>query len=196
MTRFTPGMEALDYGRLPIGRRERCLLPTALGALEFEYDVAVVFGGSPARIEAGDGVEDRLEADRHAQGSCGGALLVLAGSASGAPRRGCDAHLTTDVHACTFMDMTLRTSSSRLKAKLGQYMRVVRSGKEVVVTDRDEPVARLIPYREQPPVAGAEPQVAQPRDPGAPPLGEVAVQAIRYRGRSTISLLLEDRSRR
>ena len=45
-------MEALDYGRLPIGRRERCLLPTALGALEFEYDVAVVFGGSPARIEA------------------------------------------------------------------------------------------------------------------------------------------------
>ncbi|OFX25886.1 MAG: hypothetical protein A2V77_09695 [Anaeromyxobacter sp. RBG_16_69_14] len=94
------------------------------------------------------------------------------------------------------MDMILRTSSSRLKAKLGQYMRAVRSGKEVVVTDRDQPVARLVPYRDQPPVAGEELQIAQPRDPGAPPLGEVAVQAIGFRGRSTTSSLLEDRSRR
>jgi len=94
------------------------------------------------------------------------------------------------------MGMTLRTSSSRLKAKLGQYMRAVRSGKEVVVTDRDQPVARLIPYREQQPIEGEELQIAQPRDPGAPPLGDVSVQAIRYRGRSTTSLLLDDSARR
>jgi prevent-host-death family protein len=94
------------------------------------------------------------------------------------------------------MDMTLRTSSSRLKAKMGQYMRAVRAGKEVVVTDRDRPVARLLPYDERSPGAREEPEVALPKDPAAPPLGEVEVQAIRYRGRSTASLLAEDRNRR
>jgi prevent-host-death family protein len=104
--------------------------------------------------------------------------------------------LTLNVHPCTSKDMTLRTSSSRFKAKLGQYMRAVRSGKEVVVTDRDEPVARLVPYRERPPGPAGEPPIAQARDPAAPPLGQVEVRAIHYRGRSTTSLLTEDRGRR
>ncbi len=94
------------------------------------------------------------------------------------------------------MDMKLRTSSSRLKAKLGQYMRAVRAGGEVVVTDRDEPVARLVPFAERPGAAEEEPAIAQPREPGAPPLGEIEVKAIRYRGRSTTALLEEDRKRR
>jgi prevent-host-death family protein len=92
------------------------------------------------------------------------------------------------------MYMTIRTSASRLKAKLGQYMRAVRSGKDVVITDRDEPVARLVPYREQ--LAPDEPLVERPRDPAAPPLGDIDVQPIRYRGKSTTSLLAEDRRRR
>ena len=94
------------------------------------------------------------------------------------------------------MDMTIRTSSSRLKAKMGQYMRAVRSGKEVVVTDRDEPVARLVPYREPAAVADDEPVLERPRDPAAPALGEVEVRAIRYRGKSTTALLAKDRRRR
>ena len=94
------------------------------------------------------------------------------------------------------MDMILRTSSTRLKAKLGQYMRAIRAGKEVVVTDRDQPVARLLPYRERPSEGTEVLEVAQPRDPTAPPLGQVEVQPIRYRGRSTTTLLAADRGRR
>jgi prevent-host-death family protein len=42
------------------------------------------------------------------------------------------------------MSMT-KISSSHLKANLGRYLRHVRAGKELVVTDRDVPVARLVP---------------------------------------------------
>lgn len=91
--------------------------------------------------------------------------------------------------------MKHRTSSSRLKAKLGRYMRAVRAGEEVVVTDREEPVARLVPYR----VDDAKPDplpVSKPVDPTEPPLGEVDVRPIKYRGRSTTSILADDRKRR
>jgi prevent-host-death family protein len=33
-----------------------------------------------------------------------------------------------------------------LKAKLSEYLRIARKGGEVVVMDRDQPVARLVPY--------------------------------------------------
>jgi prevent-host-death family protein len=94
------------------------------------------------------------------------------------------------------MTMTIRTSSSQFKAKMGQYMRAVRAGKEIVITDRDQPIARLLPYRER---AGREPErpaVASPRDPASPPLGQLEVSAIAYRGPSTTSVLAEDRARR
>ncbi|MGB8930288.1 MAG: type II toxin-antitoxin system prevent-host-death family antitoxin [Anaeromyxobacteraceae bacterium] len=92
--------------------------------------------------------------------------------------------------------MTRRASSSRLKARLGQYMRAVRAGAEIVVTDRDLPVARLVPYV----VRDGEPMdpvpVAIPRETGAPEAGRVVVRPIEYRGRSTTRLLEEDRKRR
>jgi prevent-host-death family protein len=92
------------------------------------------------------------------------------------------------------MDMKQRTSASRLKARLGQYLRSVRAGGEVVVTDRDQPVARIVPWRE--PLEPVDPlPVASPRDPGSP-FSELAVRPIRYRGRSTTRLLAEDRKRR
>lgn len=40
---------------------------------------------------------------------------------------------------------TRRASVSRLKARLSEYLRLVRGGGEVVVTDRGRPVARLSP---------------------------------------------------
>ena len=88
----------------------------------------------------------------------------------------------------------MRTSVSRLKAKLGQYMRAVREGREVTITDRDQPVARLVPYRA--PLQRAALEVARPRDPTAPQPGEVVVRAIRYGGRSTTQILRADRDRR
>jgi prevent-host-death family protein len=90
--------------------------------------------------------------------------------------------------------MSMKTSASQLKAKMGRYMRAVKAGKEVVVTDRDEPVARLVPYRERESVVGL--LVSQARDPAAPSLGQVEVEPIQYRGTSTTVLLREDRDRR
>jgi prevent-host-death family protein len=89
----------------------------------------------------------------------------------------------------------IRTSSSQLKAKLGRFMRAVRSGHEIIVTDRDEPVARLVPYRAGESVPPAV-RSSQLRDPTAPPLGELEVEPIRYRGQDTTALLRADRSRR
>lgn len=104
--------------------------------------------------------------------------------------------LTITVHVCTLMDMKRRTSSSHLKAKLGQYMKAVRAGEEIVVTDRDLPVARLVPYVVRDGEAAEAVPVTVPRDPGAPPLGKVDVKPIRYRGRPTTELLEADRKRR
>lgn len=38
-----------------------------------------------------------------------------------------------------------RASISTLKARLSEYLRFVRNGEEVIVTDRGSPVARLAP---------------------------------------------------
>ena len=73
-------------------------------------------------------------------------------------------------------------------------MRAVRAGKEVLVTDRDVLVARLVPVEAGPP--GETAPVGWPRDPTAPPLGRVQVRGIAGRGTDTTALLLEDRGRR
>lgn len=107
-----------------------------------------------------------------------------------------DPPLTIHVHVCTIESMTHKTSASRLKARMGQYMRAVRAGEEIVVTDRDQPVARLVPFKGASSPAPDTLPIVQPKDPGAPPLGKVRLRAIRYRGRSTTELLLQDRKRR
>lgn len=48
-------------------------------------------------------------------------------------------------------------SVSALKASLSRYLRQVKSGEEVIVTERDRPVAKLVP------VAGAESATAHLR---------------------------------
>ena len=37
---------------------------------------------------------------------------------------------------------------AELKARLSEYLRIVRRGHPVVVLDRDTPIARILPYRE------------------------------------------------
>ena len=40
---------------------------------------------------------------------------------------------------------------AEMKGKLSQYLRLVRKGGEVVIKDRDTPIARLVPYAESRP---------------------------------------------
>ena len=39
-----------------------------------------------------------------------------------------------------------RVGVAKLKAGLSKYLRKVKAGKEVVVYDRDTPIARIVPY--------------------------------------------------
>lgn len=39
-----------------------------------------------------------------------------------------------------------RVKTAEFKSKLSEYLRTVRAGGEVIITDRDTPVARLIPF--------------------------------------------------
>ena len=91
--------------------------------------------------------------------------------------------------------MSIKASASQLKASFGKFMKAVRAGKEVVVTDRDQPVARLVPYG-RPPSSRNELEVSHSRDPSALPLGQLEVRSIKYRGRNTTALLAEERRSR
>jgi len=91
--------------------------------------------------------------------------------------------------------MAMKVSAAQFKAKMGRYMRAVRQGQEIVITDRDEPVARLAPLASNSNAQSPSP-LDRAADPAAPPLGEVVVASIRYRGRSTSTILRADRDKR
>ena len=101
--------------------------------------------------------------------------------------------LTTDGLLWSLMDM-IRTSASRLKAKLGQFMNLVRSGKPVMITDRGRPVAKLVPITDEPERPGA--LSITPRDPSSPPFGEAQVKPLKFRQTDSTALLFEERSKR
>ncbi|MGQ0504241.1 MAG: type II toxin-antitoxin system Phd/YefM family antitoxin [Myxococcaceae bacterium] len=87
----------------------------------------------------------------------------------------------------------IKVSASNLKAKMGQYMKAVRAGKEVTITDREEPVARIVPYRRQEEEASLE---AIGRDPTAPALGKLKIRGTSRKRLDTLSVLLKDRDSR
>src|SRR5450755_964819 len=76
----------------------------------------------------------------------------------------------------TWSTLAMKTNTSQFKAKLGAYMRAVREGKEVIITDRDRPVARLIPFE---PARGL--QMIHPLA-GTPPFGKIKLKGIPYCG--------------
>jgi len=41
----------------------------------------------------------------------------------------------------------IKVKIAELKAKLSGFLRQVRGGEEVIVTDRDTPVAKIVPYQ-------------------------------------------------
>jgi len=88
----------------------------------------------------------------------------------------------------------IETNTSQLKAKLGQFMRAVRAGKQVIVKDRDRRVARLVPYESE--SEQRETLIQTPKHPGAPSLGSLKVRAISYAGPNSTALLASDRKRR
>ena len=89
----------------------------------------------------------------------------------------------------------VKTSASQFKAKMGRYMAAIRAGQEVLITDRNQPLAKLIPIATAA-KDNARLKVYKPRDPSAPALGDIRFRKIRYSGRSTTEILLEDRDRR
>jgi prevent-host-death family protein len=82
---------------------------------------------------------------------------------------------------------------ARFKAQLSSYLRSVGKGNELVITDRDRPVARVVPYRE--PAGKGELQVVEPvRDPAG--LKRLRFPPVRGKKTDVVALLLEDRAKR
>ncbi|MBZ5591617.1 MAG: type II toxin-antitoxin system prevent-host-death family antitoxin [Acidobacteriia bacterium] len=46
--------------------------------------------------------------------------------------------------------MKTEVKIAELKSKLSEYLRSVRRGNEVVIKDREMPIARIVPYEERP----------------------------------------------
>jgi prevent-host-death family protein len=87
--------------------------------------------------------------------------------------------------------MTMKQARiAELKAKLSEYLRAVRGGDEVLVLDRDTPVARIVP-------AGRRNQLQiRKRAPGVPPLNKVKTPGRLELEVDPVELLLEDRRER
>ena len=81
----------------------------------------------------------------------------------------------------------IKIGVAELKAKLSEYLRAVRKGQEVTIYDRDQPIARIVPYAPQRALAVREPIVAY-ATLGAIPLPPPAALTV-----DPVELLLEDR---
>ena len=87
-----------------------------------------------------------------------------------------------------------KVKSTELKVHLGKHLRDVRAGREIIVTDRDVPVARLVPYTTSPRQAPSH--LAEPSVNGAPPLGRVVIKGVEVKGLDSTAMLRDDRDRR
>lgn len=76
---------------------------------------------------------------------------------------------------------------AELKARLSEYLRMVRGGETVEVLDRDTPVAHLVPVRDR-----AALRIRKPA-PGAPRPGRVPVPKPLKLNIDVVDLLLEER---
>lgn len=84
--------------------------------------------------------------------------------------------------------MTVRpVGVAELKAKLSEYLRAVRKGHDLTIMDRDQPIARVIPYEAAGPLVVREP-LTRYRTLGDIPLPPPANLSI-----DAVALLLEDR---
>jgi prevent-host-death family protein len=80
---------------------------------------------------------------------------------------------------------------AELKSRLSEHLRTVRRGGVVTVMDRHTPIARIVPYREEPPplvIRRPAPGSGRPCDVPLPPPLKTKVDIVK--------LLLEDRGKR
>jgi prevent-host-death family protein len=82
-----------------------------------------------------------------------------------------------------------RVKIAELKSQLSRHLRAVERGAEIEVTDRDRPIARIVPVRPPPAVA---------IDPAEVPVASLRGRRWRPAGwrTSSLVLLLQDRRRR
>jgi prevent-host-death family protein len=78
---------------------------------------------------------------------------------------------------------------AELKAKLSEHLRAVRRGHTITVLDRDQPIARIVPYRS----SGAV-RIRKPA-PGAPRLQDIPLPPPLPMKTDIVALLLEDREK-
>jgi prevent-host-death family protein len=76
-----------------------------------------------------------------------------------------------------------------LKAKLSEYLRIARKGGEVVVMDRDQPIARIVPYSETGGLRIREPAGRYKR------LGDIPLPPPVKLDIDPVDLLIEERNR-
>lgn len=76
---------------------------------------------------------------------------------------------------------------AQLKARLSEYLRIARKGGEVTVMDRDQPIARLVPYAAGSSLLVREPMVAYRN------LGSIALPPPVHLPIDPVDLLLEER---
>ena len=80
---------------------------------------------------------------------------------------------------------------AQFKARLSEYLRAVRKGREITIHDRDQPIARVVPYA----AAAGRLQVREPtRVYGT--LGDIPLPAPARLAVDAVALLLEDRQSR
>lgn len=82
-----------------------------------------------------------------------------------------------------------RVGVAELKAKLSEYLRTVRRGGEVTVYDRNEPIARVVPYLRSGALVVREPLHTYRT------LGHIPLPAPLKLGIDPVELLIEDRIR-
>jgi prevent-host-death family protein len=76
---------------------------------------------------------------------------------------------------------------AELKARLSEYLRVVRAGETIAVLDRDTPVAQIVPVRDR-----AALRIRKPA-PGTPPPNRVRLPRPAKSNVDVVQLLLEER---
>jgi prevent-host-death family protein len=79
-------------------------------------------------------------------------------------------------------------SIADLKARLSHYVSLARRGRTVTVTNRDIPVARLVPLEEK-----RDMLVIHRPEPGVPPPGRVKLPPPLKTRRDIVEILLEER---
>jgi prevent-host-death family protein len=79
------------------------------------------------------------------------------------------------------------------KAQLAKYIRLVKAGDEIVLTDREKPVARVIPFRAKEPF---KLETRKPLDPSNTPLGMLNYPTIPLASSvDPVRMLIEDREK-